>query len=140
MRPKSFRQKKINRLEIVLTTSFYNTTIQLNIQMETFQTFKIFKNCSKDCLEWSNKNWKTFFQKAPNKADFIQKVSNKLSCFPWKRFQLRHPKTCKKLKNALFKRSEHSFLSSRWLQDRFLRSFLWPNFDLNKIWCFAWLS
>ena len=52
--------------------------------------------------------------------------------FPRKWFQLRYSKICKKLKNAFFKRSEDSLLSSRLLQNHFLRRFLWPNFDLNS--------
>ena len=59
--------------------------------------------------------------------------------FPRKRSQLRHSKTCKKLKNSLFKRSQHSFLSSSLLQNHFLRRFLWPNFDLNSFERFALL-
>ena len=54
-------------------------------------------------------------------------------------FQFRHSKICEKLKNVFFKRSEHSFLSSRSLQNHFLRNFLWPNFDLNSFEHFVWL-
>ena len=57
---------------------------------------------------------------------------NVLPHFPWKWFQLRHSNICKKLKNTLFKRLQHSFLSSRLLQNHFLRRFLCPNFDLNR--------
>ena len=60
--------------------------------------------------------------------------------FPRKRFQLRHSKIYKKLENAFFKCSEHSFLSSKKLQNHFLRSFLWPNFDLITFEHFASLS
>ena len=35
--------------------------------METFKTFKAFKNCSKDCLWWSNKNWKAFSEEFQTK-------------------------------------------------------------------------
>ena len=59
-------------------------------------------------------------------------VFNALPHFPWKWFQLRHSKISKKLINAFFIRSLHSFLSSRLLQNHFLRRFLWPNFDLNS--------
>ena len=55
-------------------------------------------------------------------------------------FQLRHSKISKKLKNALFKHSEHLFLSSRYLQNIFLRSSLWPTFDLKFFERFASLS
>ena len=65
---------------------------------------------------------------------------NSFPYFPRKRFQLRHSKICKKLKNALFRRSEHSFFSSRQLHNHFLRSFLWPNFVLNSFELFASLS
>ena len=41
-------------------------------------------------------------------------------------------KTLQKKKNALFKRSQHSFLSSRFLQNYFLRSSLWTDFDLSS--------
>ena len=37
-----------------------NGWFQLNIQMETFKTFEIFKNSSMNCLERSNKSWKAF--------------------------------------------------------------------------------
>ena len=48
-------------------------------------------------------------------------------------------KNVQKLKNDLFKRSQHSFLSSRWLENHFPRSFLWPSFDLNNFGRFAWV-
>ena len=63
-----------------------------------------------------------------------------MSRFPRERFQLRHSKMWKKLKNAPFRRLQYSFLSLRKLQNYFLRRFLWPNFDLNSFWCFASLS
>ena len=53
--------------------------------------------------------------------------------FPKKWFQLRHSKIYKTLENYFFKHSEHLFFSSRQLQNHFLRSFLWPNFDLNSL-------
>ena len=65
---------------------------------------------------------------------------NALPHFSRKWFQCRHSKIYTKLKNDLFKCSEHSFLTSRWLQNHFLRSFLWPNFDLNSFESFASLS
>ena len=46
--------------------------------------------------------------------------------------KLRHSKIWKKLKNALFKAFKHSLLSSRFLKSQFLRSSLWPNFDLRS--------
>ena len=54
---------------------------------------------------------------------------------PWKRFQLRQSKICKKLKNALFKRPQYSLLSSRKLQNLFSKKL-----PMTKIWCFASLS
>ena len=55
---------------------------------------------------------------------------NVFPVFPRKWFQLCHSKIFIKLKNALFKHSQKLFLSSRSLQNHFLRSFLQPNFDL----------
>ena len=52
-------------------------------------------------------------------------------------FQLRHSKICKNLKNALFKRSQHSLMNLRLLQNYFLRMLLCPNFDLNSFYHFA---
>ena len=63
----------------------------------------------------------------------MENVFAAMSHFPGKRFQPRHSKICEKLKNTLFKRSEDSFFSSRELQNHFLKSFLWPNFDLNTL-------
>ena len=57
-----------------------------------------------------------------------------------KLFLLRNAKICKRKKNALFKPSEHSFFSSRYLENHFLRSFLWPHFDLNSFELFVLLS
>ena len=57
---------------------------------------------------------------------------NVLPHFARKWFQLCHTKTWKRLKNALFKCSEHSFLSSRLLQNHFLRRFLGWNLHLNS--------
>ena len=52
-------------------------------------------------------------------------------------FQLRHSKICKKLKNTLFKRSQHSLLNLRLLQNYFLGMLLCPNFELNSFYRFA---
>ena len=57
---------------------------------------------------------------------------NALPHFPRKLFQLRQSEICKKLKNAIFKRTQYWLLSSRKLQNHFLRKFLRPNFDLNS--------
>ena len=65
---------------------------------------------------------------------------NALPHFPRKWFQLSYSKICKNLKNALFKRLQNSFMSSRLLQNHFLWSFSWPNFDLNSFERFASLS
>ena len=56
--------------------------------------------------------------------------------FAGKWFQLFHSKTWKKRKNALFKRSEDSFLSSTLLKNHFLRRLLGPSLDLNSFGCF----
>ena len=55
-------------------------------------------------------------------------------------FQLRQSKISKKPRNAIFKRPQYWLLNSRNLQTHFLRSFLWPYFDLNSFWCFVSLS
>ena len=52
---------------------------------------------------------KPFSKKLPMNEGFLEA----LSCFRRKQFQLRHSKICKKMKNAIFKRSEHLFLSSK---------------------------
>ena len=44
------------------------------------------------------------------------------------------------LENYFFKRSEYLFFISRQLQNHFLGSFLWPNFDLSSVERFASLS
>ena len=49
-------------------------------------------------------------------------------------------KNFQKLKNALLKHLQHSFLSTRYFQNPFLRCFLRPNFDLNSFERFASLS
>ena len=49
-----------------------------------------------------------------------------LAHFPRKFFQLCHSKIWKILKTELLKHSEYSFFSSRYLENHFLRSFLWP--------------
>ena len=65
----------------------------------------------------------------------IQIVLNDFLHFPRKRFQLRCSKKSKKVKNTIFKRGGKSFFTSRWLQNHFLKSFLWPNLDLNSTLC-----
>ena len=64
---------------------------------------------------------------------------NRLPHFTRKCSQLRHSKTCKKLENGFFKFSEHSFLSSRMLQNHFVRMLFCLNFALNSSEYFAWL-
>ena len=95
------------------------------------------------------KNGKRLFQNGHNICFLAQRCSKTISKegsygqilikidfkslpqFLRKWFHFRHSKTCKKLKNALLKRS-HSVLSSRLLQNHFLRRFLWPNFKLDR--------
>ena len=49
-------------------------------------------------------------------------------------------KNVQKIKNTIFKRPQHLFLSSSKLQNHFLRRFLLRNFDLISFWCFSLLS
>ena len=65
---------------------------------------------------------------------------NALPYFPSKCFQLPYSKICKKLENAIFKRSQHSFLSPKLLDIALLRSYLSANFDLSSLERFALLS
>ena len=58
-------------------------------------------------------SFKTKLQEASCEKISISKVFHTSPCFPKKRFQLRHSKLYEKLKNAIFNRSEHSFLPSR---------------------------
>ena len=85
---------------------------------------------------WGQGTFKTIFWEASYDQILIEKVLNVLPHFSRKWFQLCHSKICKKLNSALFKRLQHSFLISRKLQIHFLRSFLWPNVDLNSFECF----
>ena len=47
--------------------------LQSNIQMETFKTFEIFKNPSRDCLKRLNKSWQTFSEKLITKGTLHKK-------------------------------------------------------------------
>ena len=55
---------------------------QLNIQIETFKTFEIFKNSSNDCLEWSNKDWKALYKNLLTKQTWWEKFSQHCLTFP----------------------------------------------------------
>ena len=55
---------------------------QLNIQIETFKTFEIFKNSSNDCLEWSNKDWKALYKNLLTKQTLWEKFSQHCLTFP----------------------------------------------------------
>ena len=57
--------------------------------------------------------------------------------FPRKLHQFLQSNICQKLKYAIFKRVHYSFLSSSKLQNRFLRRFQSPNFDLSNFLCFT---
>ena len=70
--------------------------------------------------------YKTIFKKVCYAHILIWIVLNTLLNFLKKWFQLRDSKTCKKLKNAFFKWAKHWFLSSRLLQNQFIRRFLFP--------------
>ena len=88
--------------------------------METLKTFEIFKTSSKDCLEWSNKDWKALSGNALNIVHLSEKVfAAKIWKIPFSNSQ-----------NIRF-RAPGSF------QNRFIRSFLWPNFDFNSFERFA---
>ena len=43
--------------------------------MDTFKTFKIIKNYTSECLQWSNKDWKTFFKNLPTKQILCKMLS-----------------------------------------------------------------
>ena len=86
---------------------------------------------------WSEGCSKFIFYEGSYNQILISIVLNALPHFPRNRFQLCHSKTCKKLNNALLKHSQYSFWRSRYLQNSFLRSFLWPKFDLNSVERFA---
>ena len=86
---------------------------------------------------------KPFFktiQEASYDQILIWIVLNALPHFARKRFLLCHSKISKKFKIALFKSSEHLFLSSRQQQNHVLRSFLWSIFDWNNFERFASIS
>ena len=83
---------------------------------------------------------KSFSKKLPLTKCSLKYLWMLFSKFLQKWFKLWQWKIDKKPKNSLFKRSEHSFLISRYLQNHFLRSFLWPNSDLNSVEHFTSLS
>ena len=107
--------------------------LKKNPEKWPFQTLKTF-------VFWVQGQFKNIFLGAYYDQIFILLVLNVLLYFPGKWFQLHHLKSCKELNNALFKRSEHSVFSWKYLSNHFLRSFLWPNFDLNSFERFALLS
>ena len=81
--------------------------------------------------------------KEPSKPIYPNFNLNTFSCIAslsQKTFSTSLNKNVQKLKNVLFKHSEHSFLNSRNLQNHFVRSFLCLNFNLNSFWCFALFS
>ena len=83
---------------------------------------------------------KSFSTKLPMTKCSLKYIWMLFSNFLQKWFQLCQWKIYKKPQNTLFKCSEHSFLSSRYLQNHLLRSFLWPNSDLKSVEHFASLS
>ena len=96
-----------------------------------------------ECLEhsfWKLRYLERHFVKRFLLPIFALTSFERLLNFPRKWFQLRHSKIFKKLKNSLSQRSEHSFVSSRSLQNDFVRCFLWRNCELNSYECFASLS
>ena len=72
-------------------------------------------------------NWRTFYAKC------VRVLIGYIS--PYLRTA-----SIKNLQKCYFKCPQYSFLSSRKLEKHFLRSFLWPNFDLNSSLRFASLS
>ena len=60
--------------------------------------------------------------------------------FPQNGFNFVTQKLAKNWKILFLKRSQHSFLRSGQLQNYLLKSFLWPNFDLNSLEHFASFS
>ena len=71
---------------------------------------------------------------------FIQVLFNAFPHFARKWFHFGHWKICQNLKNESFKHTQHPFLSLKYLQNHFLRNFVWANFDLNSFERFASLS
>ena len=71
---------------------------------------------------------------------FIQVLFNAFPHFARKWFHFGHWKICQNLKNESFKHMQHPFLSLKYLQNHFLRNFVWANFDLNSFERFASLS
>ena len=63
---------------------------------------------------------------------FIQVLFNAFPHFARKWFHFGHWKICQNLKDEAFKQTKHSFWSLRYLQNHFLRNFVWANFDLNS--------
>ena len=60
--------------------------------------------------------------------------------FPRKHFESCHSKICQKVKNTIFKCSEHWLLTLRKLQKLFLKCFLWTTVNLNSFEHFTFLS
>ena len=67
----------------------------------------------------------------------IWTVFDVLPHFPRKWFQLRYSAVCKKLKNALFKSSEHLFLRSRLASKPISKKFPMTKFTCKQFLCFA---
>ena len=51
--------------------------------MDTFKIFKIIKNYTSECLQWSNKDWKTFFKKLPTKQILCKMLSRQTEKCPF---------------------------------------------------------
>ena len=83
---------------------------------------------------------KPFYEKIPMTNIRFKWFWTLCLIFPENAFNFVTEKFAKKLKNDLFKRSDHSFFSSRYLKKHLLRSFSLPNFNLKCFEPFASLS
>ena len=80
---------------------------------------------------WLQGSFKTIFLKTFYDQFWVWMILKALSRYPRKWFQLPLSIICKKLKNGLFKPSEHLFF-----QNHFLKCLPWPTLDLKTL-CFA---
>ena len=118
-----------------LQNRFLKSFLWENFDLKSFQCFASFsqKTISTSSHKTLQKNEKYHFKRLKTFVFFF-KIASKpfykmlhMPKFGFKRlrFQFRYSKFSKKLKNAIFKVSEHMFLTSRKLQNNFLKSFLW---------------
>ena len=133
-----------------LQNRFLKSFLWENLDLKGFQCFASFsqKTISTSSHKTLQKSEKCHFKRLKTFVFFF-KVASKPFCkmlhmpkfgFKQLRFQFRYSKFSKKLKNTIFKVSEHMFLASRKLQNNFLKSFLWLNLYSNSFQCFASFS